>query len=197
MSPDSSTGARLRALIEKLIPWLTHSDGCGALVPPYSYCSCGLNYAYHSALAAVAELDALLLVSESHQQEQEPTFSVIGFCAHESNRHGDLRKAERFEHEIGRTRGEAVNLIARMKVDEYDEIVVFRDGSVGEDTGWLQDDEPMLQLAPDVAVRQLVLVAERAEVERVRKEAEQASKAAIKERADKQLLAKLKAKYER
>lgn len=37
--------------------------------------------------------------------ELEPTFSVIGFCSHQSNRHGELRKAERFDH-VGGIEGE-------------------------------------------------------------------------------------------
>jgi len=44
--------AEIRRLLEGLRPFLRHSDGCGALVPPYSYCSCGLHFAFDAALLA-------------------------------------------------------------------------------------------------------------------------------------------------
>lgn len=52
--------------LDKLKPFLQHASGCGALVPPHSYCSCGLHYAYDEADLFLR--DAARLLEETRAQ---------------------------------------------------------------------------------------------------------------------------------
>jgi regulator of replication initiation timing len=76
MSPDPLS-TRAQRLLDELRPWLKHPDDCGATKPPYSYCSCGLSFAFNALHAELAVSDAALRALQERNDAAYQQYEVM------------------------------------------------------------------------------------------------------------------------